>query len=251
MRSILALALTILVLAPAATAGAQHPADRERAAIQNRLGWDYMKTETWDRAAAAFQAAIDIDPTFATPYYGLGRADMALKQYVAASAAYAKCRDLYQAQAGRKFANAQDAQRYRQDRVTEIDEQIRQVNSMPPSIQQQDLLRQLNNQRRDVQDAITKGNDMSLDASVPPWVSLALGSAYFRSGKLADAEREYKATIAADIKSGEAHNNLAVVYLETGRVAEAEASIKAAKKAGFRVNPQLEQDIKDRKKSGL
>jgi tetratricopeptide (TPR) repeat protein len=250
MRLTLALALAVLTLAaPTLTLG-QSPGDRDRAVTQNRLGWDYMKTETWEKAAAAFQAAIDIDPTFELPYYGLGRADMALKHYVAAIAAYAKCRDLYQSRAGKQFSNAQDAQRYRQDRITEIDEQIRQVNTMPPTIQQQDMLRQLNNQRRDIQDAITRGNGMNLDATVPPWVSLALGSAFFRAGKLSDAEREYKAAIAADGKSGEAHNNLAVVYLETGRLNEAETSVKAAKKAGFRVNPQLEQDIKDRKKSG-
>ncbi|MEO8680979.1 MAG: tetratricopeptide repeat protein [Vicinamibacterales bacterium] len=250
MRVLLTLALAVLTLAVPSPAIAQNPnaADRERAVVQNRLGWDYMKTETFDKAAAAFQAAIDIDPTFEVPYYGLGRADMALKKYLSAIAAYVKCRDLYESRAGQRFANAQDAQRYRQDRLTEIDEQIRQVNAMPPSIQQQDMLRQVSNQRRDVQDAITRGNDMSLDATVPPWVSLALGSAYFRSGKLADAEREYKATIAADAKSGEAHNNLAVVYLETGRFAEAEASVKAAKKAGFKVHPQLEQDIRNRKK---
>lgn len=251
MRLTLAFALAVLTLASPAFTFGQSPGDRDRSVTQNRLGWDYMKTETWEKAAAAFQAAIDIDPTFEMPYYGLGRADMALKQYVAAIAAYAKCRDLYQSRAGKQFSNAQDAQRYRQDRITEIDEQIRQVNTMPPSIQQQDFLRQLNNQRRDIQDAITRGNGMNLDAMVPPWVSLALGSAYFRAGKMADAEREYKATIAVDSKSGEAHNNLAVVYLETGRLNDAEASIKAAKKAGFRVNPQLEQDIRDRKKPGL
>ena len=58
--------------------------------------------------------------------------------------------------------------------------------------------------------------------SVPSFVSLALGSAFFRLGRLADAEREYKATIAADPKTGEAHSNLAVVYLQTGRFDDAE-----------------------------
>lgn len=62
-----------------------------------------------------------------------------------------------------------------------------------------------------------------------------------------DAEREYKAAISADPKFGEAHSNLAVVYLETGRIKDAESSIRAAKKAGFRVNSQLEQAIRDRK----
>jgi Flp pilus assembly protein TadD len=98
-----------------------------------------------------------------------------------------------------------------------------------------------------VQDIISRGNSVTIEAAVPAWVSLSLGSAYFRSGKIVDAEREYKATIEADKRSGEALNNLAVVYLETGRFAEAEAAVKDAKKTGFKVNPQLEQAIKDKK----
>jgi hypothetical protein len=91
-------------------------------------GWDYMRRSHGTRPPRPSRQRIDIDPTFEVPYYGLGRADLALKQYVAAIAALAKCRELYQAQVGRQFANAQEAQRYRQDRITEIDEQIRQVN---------------------------------------------------------------------------------------------------------------------------
>ena len=79
---------------------------------------------------------------------------------------------------------------------------------------------------------------------VPAWLSLALGSAYFRSNALADAEREYRAAIEVDSKLGEAHNNLAVVYMTTGRYPQADAEVKAAEKNGFRVNPQLKEDIK-------
>jgi len=75
---------------------------------------------------------------------------------------------------------------------------------------------------------------------------LSLGSAYFRSGKLADAETQYKEAIASDPRSGEAHSNLAVVYLETERFAEALAEINAAKKTGFKVNPELEKAIRER-----
>ena len=78
----------------------------------------------------------------------------------------------------------------------------------------------------------------------PAWISIALGSAYFRSGAMPDAEREYLAAIKADPKLGEAHNNLAVVYLLTQRYAEANGEIKAAEKSGFRVNPQLKEDLK-------
>jgi tetratricopeptide (TPR) repeat protein len=81
----------------------------------------------------------------------------------------------------------------------------------------------------------------------PAEVSLALGSAHFRNGSAADAEREWQAAVAANPKLGEAHNNLAVIYLQTGRIAEAEEAVNLAKKAGFRVNPQLEKDIKARR----
>jgi tetratricopeptide (TPR) repeat protein len=208
-----------------------------------------MKSEQWEKAAAAFQQAIDIDPEFDLAYYMLGRADMPLKRYVAASVAFQKCKDLFLARAGRRFSNAQEAQRYRNDRLLEIDELIRQAQTGPTTTRSSEQLRQLTEQRRQLQELASRGNNLTIESGVPAWVSLSLGSAFFRSGKLTDAEREYKEAIAADNRSGEAHNNLAVVYLETGRVAEADASIKAAKKVGFRVNPQLEQDIKDRLKT--
>lgn len=236
-----------LVILTAATAAAQTPADRQRARVQNRLGWEQMTAESWESAAKYFQNAIEIDPAFEIPLYGLGRANMALKKFPAAVAAYSRCRDLYRAQAGKIFTNQQDAQRYRRDRLVEIDEQIRQIQVGPQTVARADMLRQWQNTRRDVQEALQRGGDASIESVVPAWLSLALGSAYFRSGQMSDAEREYKATIAADSRAGEAHNNLAVVYLETGRIREADASLRAAKKAGFKVNPQLEQAIKDRK----
>lgn len=243
------IAAALALVACAVPVYTQSAADRKQARVQNELGWEQMGAEQWEGAARSFQRAIEIDPSFEIPYYGLGRARIALKQFVEAVDALSKCQALFRARAGRQFASQQDAQRYRNDRVTEIDEQIRQVQSLPPSARNQDLLRQLNNQRRDIYNALQRGSSMSIDATVPPWVSLSLGSAYFRAGRIADAEREYKATIAADDRSGEAHSNLAVVYLETGRFAEALASIRAAKKTGFRVNPELERAIEEKAKS--
>ena len=91
---------------------------------------------------------------------------------------------------------------------------------------------------------------LSITDGVPAFVSLALGSAYFRAERLADAETAYKSAILADPTVGEAHSNLAVVYLETGRAADAEREVKAAEKAGYRVNPQLKDDIDRKKKAG-
>lgn len=241
-------AVVVVGLAVSTGMFAQTRGDRDRARLQNTLGWDDMKSEAWEKAARSFQNAIDIDPTFEIPHYGLGRANMAMKNFTAAIAAYERCRGLYQAQAGRIFTNQQEAQRYRRDRLIEIDEQLRQAQSMRPTTAQADLVRQLQNQRRDVQESLQRGNDMLLVSAVPPWVSLALGSAYFRAGRLRDAEREYKATIAADDRSGEAYSNLAVVYLESSRFPEAAAALQSAIKTGFKVNPELAQAIRDKAK---
>ena len=243
------LGATLIVLLGVSALPAQTSADREKARVQNRLGWDDMKNEAWEKAARAFQNAIDIDPTFEIPYYGLGRADLALKKFVDAIAAYEKCRELYRDHAGRQFSNSQEAQRYRNDRMIEIDEQIRLTQSGPLTAARSDLLRQLQNVKKDLQESIQRGNNMSIATPVPAYVSLALGSAYFRSGRLADAEREYKATIETDRRSGEAHSNLAVVYLETQRFDLALSSIQAAKKTGFKVNPELEKAVRSKTKS--
>jgi tetratricopeptide (TPR) repeat protein len=234
----------LFVCAMASPLPAQTQADRERARIQNRLGWEAMRAEHWSEAAEAFRRAIDIDDTFEYAYYGLGRAQLALKQYVDAIGTVERCRGLYRAQAGKQFTTAQEAQRYRRDRLLEIDEQIRLLQTGPQTAQTQDLIRQFQNIRRDLQDRIDRGNNLSVDASIPAFVSLSLGSAYFRAGRLDDAEREYKATTESDPKSGEAFSNLAVVYLQTERYQEAARALEAARKTGFRINPMLEQEIK-------
>ena len=81
----------------------------------------------------------------------------------------------------------------------------------------------------------------------PIGVTLALGTAHFQAGSLKDAEREFRAVLAAEPRSGDAHNNLAVVCMLDGRLAEAEREVALAKKSSMDVNPRLEQEIKRRK----
>jgi Flp pilus assembly protein TadD len=84
----------------------------------------------------------------------------------------------------------------------------------------------------------------------PAEVSLALGSAYFRSDQFPDAEREWKVAVDANPTLGEAHNNLAALYAMTGRKKEAEEAVRSAERAGYRVHPKLKEDIKRLKVSG-
>jgi len=221
---------------------------RNRALPHYRAGFEHMRAEAWPEATKAFGEAIDIDPEFEIAYYGLGRSLMPQKKFGDATAAYVKCRDLYIAQSGRRFTNQHEAQRYRQDQMTELDEVIRSYQQGRQTMQTAQVLRNLQERRLQLQLHLERGANVSIDATVPAFVSLALGSAYFRLGQLADAEREYKAAIAADPKTGEAYSNLAVVYLQTGRHQEAEKAVKAAEKTGFKVNPMLKEDIAAKKK---
>lgn len=242
-------ALFVFVLIATVSVTAQSPTDRAKARAKNTLGWDYMRSERFDDAVKAFQVAVETDPGFEMPWYGLGRAHLALKQFVSATSALLRCRELYVQQVGRQFTNQQEAQRFRQDRMTELDEMLRQLDSLPQTAQVLDQKRQVTEQKRQIQEFITRGNTVTIESAVPAWVSLSLGSAYFRSGKLADAERQFKAAADADRRSGEALNNLAVVYLETERFELALRTIEAAKKTGFKVNPELEKAIRSKAKS--
>jgi Tfp pilus assembly protein PilF len=99
-------------------------------------------------------------------------------------------------------------------------------------------LRDLENQR-----SVTGGTFQA-----PPQVLLALGSGYFRNGDRDAAEVQWRAAVDANPKLGEAHNNLAVIYMQTGRFDDALKALTAAEKAGFKVNPQFKADLKDRAK---
>jgi Tfp pilus assembly protein PilF len=83
----------------------------------------------------------------------------------------------------------------------------------------------------------------------PAELLLALGSAYFRNGDTEGAEANWKAAVEVNQKYGEAHNNLAVIFMQTGRLTEAEQELKLAEKNGFNVNPQFKADLKDRQKA--
>ncbi len=66
----------------------------------------------------------------------------------------------------------------------------------------------------------------------PHWLSFALGSAYFRTNDLANAEKEYRAALAQKPDLGEGHLNLGVVCMLTGRLDEAENEVRWPRRRG-------------------
>jgi tetratricopeptide (TPR) repeat protein len=247
LRMILPVLLTVGLSQGLPGSRTQSTADEQLANTHYRSGWERMAAESWAEAAQEFQSAIDINPQFRLAHYGLGRANMGLKRFPDAARAYEKCREIYAAQASRNFANKGDAERMMADDVMQIDMAIARLSAGPQTPQAQTQIAQWQAAKQRLQNRTRGLDSMSISSPVPPFVSLALGSAYFRAERFRDAEREYKAALAGDPKSGEAHGNLAVVYLYAGRYDEADAEVKAAEKTGFRVNPGLKDDIRKRR----
>lgn len=246
----------LLVLLVGSAASAQPPNLRERAKPSYDQGLEHLRQEAFDAAAKAFEAAVAIDASFDMAYYMLGRAHLARKQYASAIYALERCRHLHQAEATRGVSDKQEGQRLRRDRLAELDQLIADTQASASLAQNAtqrfrmlEQVRQYQERKRQIQD-LDRDADLTPSRMVPAFVSLSLGSAYFRSGKLPEAERAYLAAIGADPKVGEAHNNLAVVYMETGRFDDAERSIKAAERAGMHVQPALKDELARRKRGG-
>ena len=228
-------------------------ADTVRATRIYKSGGASMHHEAWAAAAKEFQQAIDIDPKFELAYYSLGRAQMALRDFPKAIAAYTTCRELYEASGGEHFNSQLDATRRLDDRILETQiaiEQAEQVSTSKAGTQSQNqMVRELRLQLQRLTEAKERNVTISLDVTVPYFLPLALGAAYSRSGKLVDAEREYKAAIELDSAAGEAHNNLAVVYLMTGRIEAAAREVALAEKGHVKVNPDLKAEIAEKRKA--
>ena len=81
----------------------------------------------------------------------------------------------------------------------------------------------------------------------PAGLGVALGNAHFHAGDLEQAEREFRRALQAEPRSGDAHNNLAVVLMLEGKLDEAEREVAAAEKAGVKVAPRLKDELRQRR----
>lgn len=231
---VVAAAIMFLVVAPAFAQPAREHLDAMR---HLRLGQDSLRLEQFDMAESEFQAAIRLEPSLEMAHYGLGQVYMATRRYPAAVHAYLACRDAFVVSNRQRALGDLEAQRGLDDQIRAIEAQETAVAVGGGSGQKFEL-------DRAIADLRALQRKSTSTSGIPAWISVALGSAYFRSDAIPDAEREYLAALQADPKLGEAHNNLAVVYLQTGRYDKAAEEVSAAEKNGFRVNPQLKSDIR-------
>ena len=238
----------VVLSALLATASAEVTERAHREALERyRAGQELLYAESWPEAEHEFRAAIALDPLLVLAHYSLGQTYMSMKEYPRAVRAFTGCRQAYLDLAALQASNHLRGDQLRDEEIQELRDSVRRIRSGTVKIAAPEMavvklesrIQELESLRR---------RDGGGSTEVPAEFSLALGSAYFRSGALADAQREYEAAIKARPKFGEAHNNLAVVYMLQGRLDEATQHLKAAEKAGFHVNPHFKADLEKRLK---
>jgi tetratricopeptide (TPR) repeat protein len=207
-------------------------------------GWALLHSEDWDGAVKEFQTVIELKPDFSLAYYSLGKAEMGRKHFHEAVDAYLKCKEVYAASGAQNFSDQLNGVRKLQDQIDELQIALTQAQTVKQSSpSQQQYISDLRNKINYLQQSHDRQQDVTIDTSVPYFVPMALGAAYFRLNRMDAAEAEYKAALAENSASGETHNNLAVLYMMTGRLQEAQAQVKLAEKNGVRVNQQFKEDL--------
>jgi tetratricopeptide (TPR) repeat protein len=221
--------------------------ENRAAALQHyQAGMDKMRIESFEEAAEEFRTAIKLDRLLILAHYQLGEAMMALRNYPAAVEALEGCVAAHKELVALESGDHNLGQKRLDEEIEALKDSQRHIatgtsKSLSP---QNDALR-LDSRLHELEDQRRRG---TMPTDVPAEFSLALGSAYLRSGRMEDAQKAYADAIKVNPKMGEAHNNLAFVHFRAGRLDEAETELKAAEKAGFAVNPRFKDDVQKAKK---
>ena len=256
--------LVVALACPDATGGDCPPvadaAHQQEGRQSFHAGEESLAAGKWDEAAERFAAAGRLDPLLPLAAYGLGQAHMGAKRYSDAVRAFAACREAF-----RCLASVSAAERAVIEK--RLDGEMRELRDALRNLERERLLtgsikwKEINDQStgsvgeaaletQKIEDALRERERWKRRlalADVPAEVFMALGNAYFQSGSLADAEREYLRALRTDPKLADVQNNLAVVYMLTGRLDEAEQALKRAEKAGVPVSPRLREEIRKRR----
>jgi Tfp pilus assembly protein PilF len=221
--------------------------DQHAASQHFKRGMESLLGEKYDVAETEFKAAVAIDPLYDAAFYGLGQVYMATKRYPDALKAYLASRDAFKAATAAEVLAGTESDRRLRDQIDALKDNERNLTRLGTGNSAQNTLDQIRAQIQQLESRKSRRSGAT-PPPVPAGLSMAIGSAYFRLNDVANAEKEYRAAVEVNPNFGEAHSNLAVVYLVTGRAAEADVEVKAAEKAGFRVNPKLKDDIAAKRK---
>jgi Tfp pilus assembly protein PilF len=215
----------------------------------------------WAEAEPPLAEALSLDPGHALAHYALGQAQIGLGRPSEAADSFRRSREAFRCLATADPERRARLERERADEIRSLRDTLRAFagrrmherridgqeanNRQPPPTEGGDMrvVQELEKRLEELERA-RRGADPA-----PPGVTLALGTALVQAGRLREAEPELRAAVAAEPKSGDAHNNLAVVLMLTNRLDEAESEARLARKCGVPVNPRLFEEIRRRREA--
>ena len=240
MLSLAATPVLALVLGAGAPAPSPNAGEAARVMAFDRFatGRDALSAKRWADAETAFGEAVRLQPGLALAHYGLGQALMGQARYAEAADAFLSCRNVF------ALARRMDATKAREMEIRDLRDTLAALAARHALTADRFMEMQLEKRLADLQK-----DTLPSKPWVPPGVTMALGTAYFQAGAYDEAEQEFLDVLKRDPSSGDAENNLAVLYLAMGRFDEAEAAAARAEKAGVKVSPRLRDDIRQRRAS--
>jgi len=177
--------------------------------IQSHIGkgYQFVQQEQFQQAVQEFQAALALDPRLVRIRYQLGVSYFALQQWP---------------EARREF------------------ERLRKETNADPGVLY--YLGRLDLQEENVEGAIHRLEKIATDPPFPD-TSYYLGSAYLKTGRLAEAEKWLKQAVESNPRDFRAPERLARVYLKTGRRAQAERQFTVSSERRQHYNEAARQGV--------
>ena len=220
---------------------------KQREAYQHYVrGQEFLSSERFEQAAEEFQAATKLDHVFTDAFFGLGQAYMGLRRYASAAQAYERCLSAAQTIFSMREQNRGRTDQLITDQLRALREALAQTGKMGAG--QRNAVLGIESRIRELE---RSKSGMTERFEPPAQVLLALGSAHYRNGDAIAAREHWEHAVKVNSKLGEGWNNLAVVYMQSGRRDAAEDAIRNAERQGFRVNPRLKDEVKNLGRQGF
>jgi len=216
--------------------------DISRASKLHKKGVRALQTGELERARESFNESLKILPSYPDAHIGLGQIAMgqgsfeeALNHFNAAKEGYRELGESLVDVQARRYADAQRQINQLQDSIRQIQSQGAgggmlqvNINTMENQIQQLQAIEPPNREA----------------ASEPPGeVYFYIGNALFQLNRRPEALEAWETCRDKSPKFAMVHNNLALVYMMSGRLEAAKESLAKAEELGFPVNPQFKQDL--------